>query len=89
MSNGCPLLQTQRLTADKNLSTSDISYLLNHSTKLRQLFLPFCIVCKDGGVIIKDEGKLKNLSSLYLHNNQHLTDESITNIVKGCQKLER
>ena len=88
LSNGCPLLHTLDLYGFKNLSISDISYFLNHATKLRKLNIAYSLVCNDGGVITKDEGKLKHLKWLELLDNQHITDESIINIVKGCLHLE-
>ena len=88
LSNGCPLLHTLNLYNFKNLSTSDISYLLNHSTNLQSLCLSRCNLCKDGGVITKDEDKLKYLKILKFYESLHITDESIINIVKGCYNLE-
>ena len=75
LSKGCLLLHTLYLYNFKNLSTSDISYLLNHSMNLSsKLTFIGCDICKDGGVITKDEGKLKYLERLELCNNLHITD---------------
>ena len=87
LTNGCQLLHTLTLEGFKNISTSDISYLLNHATKLQKLNLDLSQVCQDGGVIAKDEGKLKYLERLDFFNNPHITDESIINVVKGCHNL--
>ena len=72
----------------RKLSTSNISYLVNHTTKMRILYLSRCDLCEDGGVITKDEGKLKYAECLELNNNAYLNDESIINLVKGCHNLE-
>ena len=52
LSNGYPLLNTLSLYGFRNLSTSDISYLLNRTPKLSE-----CDLCQDGGVITKNEMK--------------------------------
>ena len=85
---GYPLLHTLILYGFKNLSTSNISYLLNHTTKLRILDVCSCDLCQDDEVITIDEGKLKYLERLELDSNSNITDESMINIVKGCNKLE-
>ena len=89
LSNGYPLLHTLTCHGFKSLSTLNICYLLNHTTKLRKLNLDLSQVCQDGGVIAKDEGKLKYLEKLELcSSNEYITDESVINIVKGCYNLE-
>ena len=75
LSKGFPLLHELHLKCLKNLSTSNISYLLNHTPKLGDLDISNCNLCKDGGVITKYEGKLNHLDRLKLNNKTYITDE--------------
>ena len=70
------------------LSTSDISYLVNHSIHLEYLRLYRCKICDDGIIINKEADKLKYLKLLRLTHNLKITDESIINLVKGCHNLK-
>ena len=81
-------LHSLTLLGFHNLSFSYISHLLNHTTNLQNLNLSQCNLCKDGGVIRKDEGKLKYLERFELFDDSNITDESIINIIKGCHDLE-
>ena len=87
LSNGCPLLKEIELCGYK-LSTSDISYLLNHSIHLGALTWPYCNICDDGLIITKETDKLKYLNFLDLSDNPDITDESFINLIKGCHNLE-
>ena len=87
LSNGCPLLKEIILGKCK-LSTSDVSYLVNHSIHLETLKLSYCNICDDGLIITKEADKLKYLKRLGLSFNRNITDESIINLIKGCHNLE-
>ena len=50
LSNGCPLLKEAYFSSFK-LSTSDISYLVNHSIHLETLILYCCNICDDRLII--------------------------------------
>ena len=86
LSNGCPLLKEIELQKCK-LSTSDVSYFVNHSIHLETIKFEECCICDDGLVIIKEADKLKYLKQLNLHSNPKITDESFTNLVNGCHNL--
>ena len=87
LSNGCRFLRS--VTLDHLcLSSSDISYLVNHSIHLETLFLIMCNICGDGLEITKEADKLKYLKQLNLFFNNYITDESIINVIKGCHNLE-
>ena len=86
LSNGCPLLKKIWLRNFK-LSSSDISYLVNHSIHLETLVLYRCNICDDGLIITKEAGKLKYLKRLGLSFNPNVTDESIINLIKGCHNV--
>ena len=87
LSNGCPLLKEIYLLGCK-LSTSDISYLVNHFIHLEKLTLTYCKICDDGLIISKVTDKLKYLKKLSLFRNSNIIDESIINLVKGCHNLK-
>ena len=86
LSNGCPLLKEIQFSNYK-LSTSDISYLVNHCVHIEDLNLFFCNICDDGLIITKETNKLKYLKRLDLSINSNITDECITNLIKGCHSL--
>ena len=69
-------------------STSDISYLVNHSIHLEKVSFQECNICDDGLIITKEADKLKYLESLNFFGNSNITDESIINLVNGCHNLE-
>ena len=87
LSNGCPLLKEIILGRCK-LSTSDVSYLVNHSIHLEKLILSHFNMCDDGLIITKEADKLKYLKLLVLSYNSNITDASIINLVKGCHNLD-
>ena len=85
--NGCRLLKDINLCNFK-LSTSDIIYLVNHSIHLLRFGFGCCNICDNGLIITKEADKLKYLKQLQLDGNPNITDESIMNLVKGCQNLK-
>ena len=85
--NGCPLLKEIELYECK-LSTSDVSYLLNHFLNLETLTFDDCDLCGDGLIITKEADKLKYLKQLIISVSPSLTNKSIMNIIKGCHNLE-
>ena len=87
LSNGCPLLKEIDLKNFK-LSTSDVSYFVNHSIHLETISFDKCCICDDGLIITKEADKLKYLKQLELCDNRNITDESIINLIKGCHNLE-
>ena len=87
LSNGCPLLKEAYFSSFK-LSTSDISYLVNHSIHLEEVSFLRCNICDDGLIITKEADKLKYLKRLDLSDNPNITDQSIINLVKGCHNLK-
>ena len=79
LSNGCPLLKEIYLSTSQlsSLSTSDISYLVNNSIHLENIFFGTCNICDDELIIAKEADSLKYLKHLYLSYNPNITDKSI------------
>ena len=70
------------------LSTSDVSYLVNHSVYLETLCVGNSNLCDDGLIITKETDKLEYLKWLNIFDNPNITDECIINLVKGCHNLK-
>ena len=85
--NHCNVYQMDVLYWIK-LSSSDISYILNHSIHLEEVSFVRCNICDDGLIIRKEADKLKYLNLSSFCGNSNITDESILNLIKGCHNLK-